>query len=731
MRVLIVSNAPWTKTGYGTQGASLARRLKADGHTVAYMCNYGLEGGGLDWNGITCLPTGPEGGYADPIVHGHIRAFLPDLVFTIFDVWVLKNKPFPMPEQYAHIGPRWSGWVPIDHDPMSAANKDVIQRMDYPVAMSRHGHESMNAEGLTNTYIPHGVEKDFGFTAEGRQEFRRLLEIPKGAFLFGSVGLNRYYPNRKGFDRLLAAFREMPENAYLYLHTLPNSQNGSLDLSQMVERFGLEARVKFPDPYNYVMGFSQEGMNAVYSAIDCYVQPTMGEGFGLPVLEAQACGCPVIATDCTSMPELVSPNSSELVKATPFLVPDMSNRYIADIDDMAAKMRDVMGIFYDDHDGYVSMRANAGKWANNWDWDTLWTEQWRPFLADIARDVERAPRKKYHRGMGLVTEHDDYVRKQDSNIRSPAVRKELVFIENVQDIKGIIPVLRKGVDEADGTTWFEMPRLTPLREIDLASLSEDHKQRILTSLSDTLKALHERGLAHRDVCPENVVVDKNFDSFLIDFEWAAHCPGDACVDFEPWNNMSHVVPIMQTGAEQRGYHTIVNYIRGLPLENKTHGFKGVPYQAVDGVGERDCQLRWDLMKPDVKGKSVLDVGCNLGWFVRKSIEEGATRAVGVDSDVAVIQAARQLGPGVFIDIDLDERSLAGPFDVCFLLSVLQHVKDPDALLKQAMAVADELYIEIPVRFVSDYLAHVLTDAAYLGESERGRPIYRVKVKVPA
>ena len=93
MRVLIVSNAPWTKTGYGLQGAALAKRLQADGHTVAYMCNYGLEGGGVEWAGITCLPTGPEGGYADPIVHGHIRAFLPDLVFTIFDAWVLKGKP--------------------------------------------------------------------------------------------------------------------------------------------------------------------------------------------------------------------------------------------------------------------------------------------------------------------------------------------------------------------------------------------------------------------------------------------------------------------------------------------------------------------------------------------------------------------------------------------------------------------------------------------------------------
>ena len=745
MRVLIVSNAPWTKTGYGLQGASLARRLQADGHTVAYMCNYGLEGGGVDWNGITCLPTGPEGGYADPIVHGHIRAFLPDLVFTIFDVWVLKNKPFPMPEAQQHIGPRWAGWVPIDHDPMSLGNRDVIQRMTYPVAMSQHGFDSMTAEGITASYIPHGVEKDVYYTAEGRQEFRRLIELPKGSFLFGSVGLNRYFPNRKGFDRLMQAFARMPENAYLYLHTLPNSQNGSLDLNQIAERLGIEKRVIFPDPYNYVMGYSQEGMNAIYSAIDCYVQPTMGEGFGLPVLESQACGCPVIATNCTSMPELVSPNSSELVSATPFFVPDLANRYLIDIDELEVKMRDIMRIFYEDHDGYVSMRANAGKWANNWDWDTLWDEQWRPFLADIARDVERAPRAEYHRGMGLVTINDDYVRKQDSNIRSPAVRKELVFLENVQGIKGIIPVLRKGIDEKDGTTWFDMPKMTPLRELDLKALSEAQKQRILTSVSDALSALHDRGLAHRDVCPENVVVAEDGDAYLIDFEWAAHCAGDSCVDFVPWDNMQHTVPLVQTGAGQRGYHTIVSYVRELPLEEKSHGMKGVPYQAIDGVGERDCETRWQMMKPDVKGKRVLDVGCNLGWFVRRSLEEGAEYAVGLDNDAAVLDAARILGDGSYFTQDLDTykagmisvgatgdgRGVTSRFDVAFCLSVLQHLKDPDRLLRELPDSADTLYIEQPPRFITNYIASVLAESEYMGESERGRPIYHVKAKVTA
>ena len=720
------------------------------------MANYGLQGGNLEWEGIPILSNGLEGGYADPIVHGHIRSVQPDLIITIFDIWALKGKPFPMPRELEHMAPRWAAWTPIDHDPfpgkvgLTEGNHDVIQRITYPIAMSAHGQASMEADGVTASYIPHGVEKDYHYTSAGRREFRRLLELPEGAILYGSVGLNRNFPNRKGLDRLIAAFAQLPSDAYLYLHTLPNSQAGSIDLNRVVDHYGVADRVKFADPYNYVLGLSQEGMNAVYSAIDCYVQPTMGEGFGLPVLEAQACGCPVIATDCTSMPELVSPNSSELVKAEPFFGHDIGYRYLVDIDDLAQKMLDVRRIYREDRSGYESMRANAGKWANNWDWDTVYRDHWRPFLADIARDVERAPRKKWHRGMGLVTEHEDYVRKQDSNVRSPAVRKELVFVQRYQGGPGIIPILRTGVDEVDGTTWFDMPKMTPLRDLKPEEMTDEAKQKVISGVEASLNYLHEQGMAHRDVCPENVVVDAEGNPYLIDFEWSAHCAGDACVDFAPWDNLAHCVPAVQTGSGQRGFHTIVQYIRGIDLSQKTHGHKGVPYQQIDGSGERDCQPRWDAMKPDVKGKTVLDVGCNLGWFVRKSLEEGATTALGLDSDLAVIESAATLGRGVYASIDLNSldrgndtisftpvgspdedavmAAFPGTWDVAFALSVLQHLQDPDRVLRWLVEHADTIYIEQPPRFITDYMASVLQGSEYLGESERGRPLYRVKVR---
>lgn len=760
VKVLISANAPWTKTGYGLQGASLARRLRDAGHEVVYFCNYGLRGGVQEWEGITCLPTAQDNGYTDEILQGHLRYAQPDLLITLQDLWPWKGTDLPQKTSEQGQIP-WAAWVPIDHEPLSAHNRDVLSRVDYPIAMSQHGQRMMSDVDIHSTLIPHGVEKDYGYTAAGRAAFRRLNLIPEDAFLFGTVGLNYGVPNRKGTERLMAALAATP-NAYLYVHGTPVPISGSgLNLAEVAEFYGVADRVRFADPYNYVMGYSQDGMNAIYSALDCYVQPTMGEGFGVPVIEAQACGAVVIATDCTSMPELLCPDASQLVEGIDYLVPDMAHRKIILLEPLIDAMRAVMDIKENDLQGFHAMKGRAGLHANVYDWNKIWTEAWVPFLAEVEADIESSVRDTWHRGQAIVEVRENDVLKRDSTLKSPSVKKELDLLLQVQDIEGVIPVLDHGVDE-NGCTWFTMPKFTPMMSLpgfsdeNGYSLEQQNASRadiivnFTGGLRETLEALHARGIAHRDVHPSNVVIDTSWaklDPYLIDFEWASSCDGEIgqnCVDFEPWAAMSHAVPSVQMGIDERGLHTVINHLRGLPLGEKTHGYKGVPYQQIDGVGERDCQLRWDLMQPDVEGKTVLDIGCNLGWFVRKAVNEGAKPAMGFDTDIAVIETAIELSRSyspiqlIFGTRDIDSEQgreflSDAHYDVIFCLSVLQHLKDPDRVFQWMLDHGETLYIEIPQRAITPLMAEHLNDAELLGESERGRPLYRLKVKeaVPA
>ncbi|KKL28126.1 hypothetical protein LCGC14_2378290, partial [marine sediment metagenome] len=63
--------------------------------------------------------------------------------------------------------------------------------------------------------------------------------------------------------------------------------------------------IRFPDVYNYVLGnYGTGSLRDLYNAADIFLSPSRGEGFGIPVVEAQMCGCPVIVTDFTAQSEL-------------------------------------------------------------------------------------------------------------------------------------------------------------------------------------------------------------------------------------------------------------------------------------------------------------------------------------------------------------------------------------------------------------------------------------------
>ena len=65
-----------------------------------------------------------------------------------------------------------------------------------------------------------------------------------------------------------------------------------------LRELGLEDRLLFT---GYV---PDEDLPAIYSAADLFVFPSLYEGFGLPVLEAMACGTPVVCSNASNLPEM-------------------------------------------------------------------------------------------------------------------------------------------------------------------------------------------------------------------------------------------------------------------------------------------------------------------------------------------------------------------------------------------------------------------------------------------
>jgi len=302
-RILWLGNPPWLPSGYGEQTALFVPRIRDLGHEVAVLCNWGLHGQVTNWNGIPCYPC--DGLFGTRNLPTYVDALQVDQVLGLFDAWVVKPDMWPDELQ---IGL----WAPVDHYPLPPKVNEVLaNRRVTPIAMSRFGEQMMQAEGLEPLYVPHGVDTDvFRPMPEIRAQVRDGLGLPQDAFVVGMVAANTSAPHlpRKSFPQALLAFTEFArthDDACLYMHTDFAPQGVGMDLNVVADLCRCPAgRIKYPDPASIELGIPREVVACTYQAFDVLLNPSMGEGFGLPILEAQACGVPVIVSDHSAMTEL-------------------------------------------------------------------------------------------------------------------------------------------------------------------------------------------------------------------------------------------------------------------------------------------------------------------------------------------------------------------------------------------------------------------------------------------
>ena len=104
---------------------------------------------------------------------------------------------------------------------------------------------------------------------------------------------------RKNLPRVLEAYAQLQEWSEAWKLVIVGARKWkSSPVFEAVKRLGLEDKVLFT---GYV---DEDDLPALYNGADLFVFPSLYEGFGLPVLEAMACGTPVITSNCSSLPEV-------------------------------------------------------------------------------------------------------------------------------------------------------------------------------------------------------------------------------------------------------------------------------------------------------------------------------------------------------------------------------------------------------------------------------------------
>jgi len=379
MRIGWYSNAPHIPSGYGQQTAQVVLRMKQDQHEVAVVSNYGAAAS-LTYQGIPVFADGLKQ-YSLDIFPQQLKAW-GGVSIGLFDAWPM----MPVANQLKDLNLAW--WVPIDHDPVPPGVVDFFNASGaFAIAMTRFGEEQLLKRGIPKervTYIPHAIDTKELFVDVG-QGARKQMSIPENAHLTVMNAANRgRIPVRKAFaENLLALSEHMKKHpdAWAYIHTEPEGISDGMNLVRYLNFIGAPMdRFRWPEPMAFRNGIPNEHLKHIYSAADVLLATSMGEGFGIPTVEAQACGTPVIVSQFAGSAELAGPHSTLIhgqkvwdeFQGSFWIVPDVR------------QIQGALEMNYQETKAGTVDRIKVREFALHYDADLIYDKHWRPLIELLA-----------------------------------------------------------------------------------------------------------------------------------------------------------------------------------------------------------------------------------------------------------------------------------------------------------------------------------------------------------
>jgi len=399
MRIGWVSAPAYARTGYGRITNEILSRL-VEKYEVVNI------GGGSEaiWGGklniatesgkqFTVLPTFGKLGGADVVPH-YVRRYNLDVVITLWDSFVVGySEVVDVPVIH---------YFPIDA-PFTRQMYGYVAPAYRLVTYSKFGYTELLKWFPSSkiSYIPHGIDtKVFKpYDEETRRKVRASLypqPVPEDAFLMIFIGAN--VGERKQIPYLVLIFKEFLKkhpNSYLYLYTNIGGQYPQAhDLVPFANEHGILDHIRYPDFTPVLDPVEDEELAKLYSAADVFTTTTLGEGFGMGILESMACGTPVIGPSCSTIPELVQGHG--------WVVPTLIDYVFVPVwipTQQIYPVAGMSGILHAIEEAYNSpeMRKKFGKesreFALNYDWTKI-MPVWFKFLETVEEELELLKRLK-------------------------------------------------------------------------------------------------------------------------------------------------------------------------------------------------------------------------------------------------------------------------------------------------------------------------------------------------
>ena len=350
-RILFCTEATFLNTGYATYSREVLTYLHKTGkYEIAELASYGKRDDprakNIPWHFYGVVPPDnapeeehkryhalPVNQFGEFAFESVCLNFTPDIVCDIRDFWMvdfIERSPY---RNYYH----WCLMPTVDAEPQARQWIATYKSADTCLTYSDWAGELLQKQsgGQINYIGSAPPSAHAAYQPMDQSEVRTELGLPLDEKIIGTVMRNQ---RRKLYPDLFHAFKMFKEtradsnNYKLYCHT--SYPDLGWNIPELLQQNGLSSSVyftyicqdtnkpfaslfkgaKIQSPFtgtlnavlsNVKVGLSYEDLSKVMNSFDLYVQYANSEGFGLPQVEAAACGVPVMSTDYSAMSSVI------------------------------------------------------------------------------------------------------------------------------------------------------------------------------------------------------------------------------------------------------------------------------------------------------------------------------------------------------------------------------------------------------------------------------------------
>lgn len=343
-KILFLGDSPVVATGFGNVSRNLLTQLKKlDPELDITVIGINCFGGWYDMKEYPMkIYTAVYSDFEDTLGFKRLLKVLEgkdpeikendfDILILSFDSWCLANvtiggeafiQRLRMTLEASEKKMLTVLYTPIDNPQIPPGWIETMKVFDIVATPSKYGKAMITATdkelGNRVKIIYNGLDTENFYPIKN---FKKVINLGEtkidltDRYVIGFVGRNQWRKDYFHLVKIFTEFKKKHKEAFLYMHTNPvDFQHDGGDIYELCRYFGLQLGEDYYVPVDHEdnKGIPRQGMNEVYNMMDVFLSCSLGEGFGLPYVEAMLAGVPVILPENTTSEELLRKPGGDL-----------------------------------------------------------------------------------------------------------------------------------------------------------------------------------------------------------------------------------------------------------------------------------------------------------------------------------------------------------------------------------------------------------------------------------